>query len=140
MEYIGMWSLSRDSLFDSEKNIPGTLLVENKKIILKLNGSFDEFTGSSNFKEYAEIYGFTKEGHFILLTRCSVNNFRFSAPGYETRSYSCETCFDFKNIDCYDNLNIDKISFELNALENYFVNDIDKSNISKIKINQKLSI
>lgn len=123
MEYIGMWSLSRENLFDNEKNIPGTLSIENKKIILKLNGSFEEFTNSSDFKEYPELYGFTKEGRFILLTRCSVKNFRFSAPGYETRSYSCETCLDFKNIDCYDNLMIDKISFELNALENYFEND-----------------
>ncbi len=118
-----MWASSRENLFNSEKNIPGTLTIENKRIILKLNGAFDEFTSSSNLKEYPKLYGFTKEGHFILLTRCSVKDFRFSAPGYETRSYSCETCFDFKSIDCYDKSTIDKISFEFNALENYFENN-----------------
>ena len=122
MEYIGIWSTNKEDVFDTEKSVPGTLKIEDKDITLNLNGSFEEITNFGTIKEYNQIFGFTKNGHFIVLLKTYTKNSTFSAPGYNTQVLGCETCFDFQNPE-YFKQNIKKITFELNALSNYFYND-----------------
>lgn len=125
MEYIGIWATNAKDVFIDDKSVPGTLKIENKSIDLELNGSFEDLTDYGTIKEYQQIYGFTKNGHFIVLYRGHTKNSSFSAPGYCTQILTCETCFDFNNPECYKQ-NLKKISFEINALNNYFLNDTFK--------------
>ena len=122
MEYIGIWATNEKDVFVDDKSVPGTLIIENKSINLVLNGSFEDLTDYGTIKEYQQIYGFTKNGHFIVLYRSHTKNSSFSAPGYSTQILACETCFDFNNLECYKQ-HLKKLSFEINALNNYFYND-----------------
>ncbi|GEM_PF-3615019 len=129
MEYVGMWALSIEEIFNDDKSISGTFTYSNKNLILQLNGSFEDFSGSNDFKEHPMIYGFTQNGHLLILSRCMVLNCSLSIPGYETCRYSCETCFDFKNIDSL-NTSFDRIVMEANALENYLENTTFEKKLS----------
>lgn len=71
MEYIGIWATNAKDVFIDDKSVPGTLKIENKSIDLELNGSFEDLTDYGTIKEYQQIYGFTKNGHFIVLYRRS---------------------------------------------------------------------
>lgn len=122
MEYIGIWSTNKNDVFDMGKSIPGNLKIEDKKITLTLNGSFENLTTFNSIKEYEQIFGFTNNGHLIILLKAYTKTNSFRVPGYDTQILGCETCIDFQNLE-YTRHNIKKITFELNALNNYFPNE-----------------
>ena len=137
----GMWALNLGDLFEknsftfSDEAMPGTLELSEGRIILDINGCFNEF-GSDYDKNIYRIYGYLSSGLFVILEKCFIINRTFSAPGYEVEKYLANVAYILDKNSIYTNFNIEekimatRVNFGIDYLDNWYNIDLPRFDYS----------
>lgn len=84
-----------------EKKEAGFLFFSEMNIELELIGSLKEKYLNSGLQEYEILHGVSDKGENFTLMHCYVKKFEFSAPGFQTETFSIHS---FIVGDCFDSL------------------------------------
>lgn len=130
----GMWALELEDLFEknsmfiSDKVIPGTIEISEGRINLDLNGSFNKF--GSNFRtNIYRIYGYLSSGLFVILENCFICNHNFSVPGYVVEKYFANIGYVLDKNPVHNNFKLEEkimatqVNFGIDYLDSWY--DID---------------
>lgn len=108
-EVKGFFSTEVSEILNNN-SISGILKIDYQNIKLELMGTIADEDNQVNFKQ---IYGATLDGKFVVLLRCHESKKTMSVPGYESAVYSAVTCYVYKSIDAF--LNVNKVQYKINT-------------------------